>query len=658
MVAAIAEQYPDLFRTYADVLRPLPARSPAVFAEQERVLHSIYCSERPGRWDNATFPYQPHVINTAEEAMRTGKRGVVIMKGGQIGGTDAAINMMLWLKVYYPGPQLFMTATEKVAQEFGRERFESIIRDMPSLRGKYLPNPRGDILTKRFIDGKIQLSGGQSVFNLQSTPYRVVVIDELDSLSENLGGQGDPLKLAEVRTDSFSGPTLIIAYAHPSTPDRGAGKLFYQSSDQRRGFIQHDCGGSFYLQWEHVKCVGNAADAGAYVYVCPQCGAEISNAERVLMLRNIQYRSVLDEATANQKAWIGLHANQLYSPFKTIRSLAQRWVECGQDENAKRVFYNKIMGEPYEPKVQKIDADRLRVLVAVKRRPNDAEFYSRGQVPAGVRFLTAGQDSRTTELHYAVWGWGLRRAVDKTVSLCGWLVDWGCIKRPYSLTFSDSEYHVFDDLMYNRTFHAAYGNRTFNVMQGGHDVGYQPTQMPLFRFCRSWPRRAIPVKGSNVDATSASTAPYARWGTAMKFRAGETELQDEIQTLLLNTYMLKTDWYGWVDARIEIPDMVGNEIVGTRKVGRISFPEDVEDEYIEQSKNEALATGKKSGELVWVHTGPNHYADCNTYALGLAYNLDPFQQNLTAEEFREKRQAIRPAPVAASNQTFEDPSMG
>jgi len=664
-----ADDEADVWGIYCDAIRPLPDLMPSEFAEKYRRLHQIYCSERPGAWDNTIFPYQPLVMDCVKEAIDTGKRGVVMMKAGQIGGTDTAINMLMWLKTYKPGPVLFMTATDKVASEFGRERFALVIKDMPLLQLRYIPNPHGDILVKRFTDGKIQLTGGQSVFNLQSTPYRFVGIDELDSLVDNLGGEGDPVKLAEVRMDSYSGQTLMIAYAHPTTKARGAAKIFYEQSDQRRLMVKHECGHEFWLQWEHVKCTPASEtqskadaeqDADCYAYYCPGCGAVISDAERVAMVRHMTLKSVLPPEVAARKTWIGVHASQLYTPSKTIRSFAQRWIECANDENAKRVFYNKILGEPYEPKISRMDIEALRALIVVKRRANDPSFYIRGQVPAGVRFLTAGQDSRTTELHYSVWGWGLRRDVSNNVNLCGWLIDYGCIARPYSLTFSDSEFHVFDGLIYDRRFQATYGDRSFHVVQCGHDVGYVPTQLPIVRYCRTRPRRAIPIKGASETASSLSKSPYARWGAAIRHKAGETDIADESsRMLLLNTYLLKTDFYGWCGTgqRIELPDIVNGQHVGTLKVPRIILPEDVGDDWLTQTKNEELTTGERKGELVWKKCGPNHFADTNTYAYGIAMNLDPFQGGQSDDEHENQQASQRPRRerelVAAG-----DPAMG
>ena len=642
----------EIWRTFSAVLRPPPDETPAQFAEHHRVLHAIYCSENPGPWSNAHFPYQPDVMDVAQEAIETGKRGVVFMKAGQIGGTDCMINAQCWLKLHYPGPQLFMTSTDKVAIEFGRERFELILADMPPLAAKRITSVRGEILVKRFTDGKINLCGGQSVFNLQSSPYRIVVIDELDSLVADLGGTGDPLKLAEVRTDSFGGPTLILAYAHPTSKAQGAGKLYYTESDQRRGHIKHSCGGEFWIDWFSpvvVQCKPRLEgqtqqqaerDPDCYQFLCPHCGKPIGEEERVSMLRaGVRQKSVLPPEEAAKKRWIGVHASQLYTPAKPFRSFVERYIAAIGDDNAMRVFVNKVLGDVYEPKTKEIDESALRALMCVRRRERDPEFYSRKQVPPHVLFLTAGQDSRSTQFHFAIWGWGVREDLNQARHLCGWLIDWGEIAREYALTFTDAEYHVFDDLIYHRRLRSSLGRRTYQVRACGHDIGYQPTQIPIVRYCRTFPGRAMPVRGAAETPTSASHADYVRLSHARKFKVGDTEAVDD-PALLLNTYLLKTDFYGMIDQRIEVPDMrlgpAGPERIGTRLVPRLNLPEDCGDLWFTHARNEYLGDGEKKGEKIWLHRGPNHLADCNTYAYALCLFFDPFAGNLTAAEHEQR----------------------
>jgi phage terminase large subunit GpA-like protein len=598
-------------------------------------------------------------MNMVQEAIETGKRGVVLMKGGQIGGSDCMINAMLWLKLYLPGPQLFMTSTDDTAREFGRERFRHIIPDYPPLADRRLPGRETDLI-HRFVDGKIVLAGGQSVFKLQSTPYRVVVLDELDSLVENLGGEGDPLKLAEIRTDSFTGQTLILAYAHPTTKDRGAAKLFYESSDQRRPMVRHDCGAEWYFQWDHFKRAGDKTDPKAYDYVCPGCGAVVSEEERQMMIRSIVYKSVMPRAEAESKEWIGAQAGQLLSPFKPLESFPARHTACKGRETELQVFFNKVIGESYEPKIKKIEDAEIRRLIAVKRYPDDPEFHSKGQVPPFVQFLTAGQDSRTTQLHYAIIGWGLRRAIDGNAYLCGALIDWSIIDRKYSLSFDEAEYHVFDNLIYDARFKGNVDDEVYDVKQCAHDIGYAPTQIPIVTYCSSKPGRAIPCKGAALDATSACTSPYASWGRAILHKAGDIEVKDESsRALMLNTYMLKTDLADWLsssnpeeakDRRIEIADRT----LGRRKIARMMFPEDVDDKFLHEIGSEELKRGKRKDELVWTKTRANHFNDCVIQAMGLALNLEPFLNKMTKQE--RKPPTVR--PHSTPRRDGHDPAMG
>lgn len=582
-------------------------------------------------------------MNAVEEAVRTGRRGVVFMKGGQIGGTDAMINAQMWLKEYFPGPQLFMTSTDKVAAEFGRERFKLIIEDMEPLRRKYMGTGRGDILIKRFIDGKIQICGGQSVFNLQSTPFRVVIIDELDSLVENLGGQGDPIKLAEVRTDSFGGPTLMIAYAHPSTRERGAARLFYEMSDQRRGYVTHECGESFFLQWHHVRATlahvkmtqeQADVDPDCYAYYCPGCGAEILDAERVKMTREtLVYRSSLDPEEAKRRQWIGVHASQLYTPAKTIRSFAVRWIECQDDENAKRVFYNKVLGEPYESSLKKSSIDDWRRLIVIPRREGDTESYRKGQIPRGVRFLTAGQDSNSSEFHYAVWGFGLAKTVENKTILRRWLIDWDTIKRrEKSEVITEDELHVFDQLIYDRFYPSTYSDRiSFDVRECGHDTGWNP--IAIYQYTRNYEWRAIPVKGASE--TSLSKAPPWRESHKPKYKLNGLEVELSQPLILLNTYTLKFDWYNTISRIAEVNDYdngLKQPPTGKHVVTLTSLPQDVDDEFLSQSSSEFLITGRRRGEKEWSHSKPNHYSDCSVYAYALALKINPFQGGLSFDE--------------------------
>ena len=683
--ADLLRRFPDVWACFTDALRPPPDLSSSEFSEKYRKLHERYCVESPGPWKS--HAWQIDFMNAVDEGIATGKN-VVAMKGGQIGGTDCMINTLCRQKVRYPGPVLFLTSTDAKAEEFGRERFDLIIADMPPLSKRLLPQ-RSQLLVKRFTDGPLELCGGQSINKLQSTPYRFIWFDEIDSIMANLDGGGDPIKLGQNRYTSFQGARGVVAYAHPTTKDKGAGKLYYELSDQRRGHILHSCGKWFWIDWfnpdviivtprEGMTKEQAERDADCYQLHCPHCHARIDEAERILMLRaGVRQISTLPPEVAKTKTWIGVQAGQVLMPHISIRSIAQEWIEtdCGRDEAKTIVFVNKVLGDVREPEVKKIDKDALRKLIVVRRRQADPEFYLRGTVPPWALYLTAGQDSRTTELHYAVWGWGIRQTIDNLYLLCGCLIDWGEIKRQYSLTFDEREFHVFDDLIYNRRFPSAANDflppdkrRFYRVRAGAHDIGYQPTQIPITRYCRHFKTRAMPCRGAAETATSACIADPVRIGVARRYHAGDAEHVDD-PALIFNTYLLKQEWYGWTDPdrRIKIADLHEGRNIGIREIPRIVLPQDVDDLWLEQSKNEELAKGEKKNELVWIRKGPNHVADCNTYAHGAAVHLEPHAQNLTAEQYEKiKRPEARGSKQEEHGQhragdewrRLDDPALG
>ena len=621
----------DMIRSYADVIRPREHLSPSEWAERYRYLKEG-TTERPGRWSNEYFPYLAPIMDAHQEAMRSGKRGVVLIKSGQGGGSEAEINVLAWLLDQHPGPALYLISKDEIAREFGRERFAYINATAEPLKRKALTG-RGSgelIHIKRYIDAKLVIQGGRSVLNLQSQPYRYVMIDEFDSLLDEIEGHGDPLKLAEIRTSAFSGQTGIFAFAHPSTRDRGAGRLYYDQSDQRRGFVTcPHCAGEFWLQWDHVRVIPDdgltkdqcARDPRYYHYFAPCCGAEISDAQRWVMCRSVKQKSILAPEEAARRPWVGLHFSQLYMLNWPLARLAEEYIAGLDDEAVMRVFQNKRMGDVFDPAVKETSVDAWRKLIVIKRSDEDDRFYQRGQVPRGVRFLTAGQDSGSRKLHWAVWGWGLLRDSNRYPVLCGWLIDWGTVEREYSLTLDASELAVFDGKIYDRGFLSTDEKRSYWVRHGLHDSGWQ--EIPVYEYCRRRPDRSIPCKGDAAD--SASKAPAARWGSSPQYKIEDVMVKDPaLRLLVLNTYTLKLNWIGLVEKSI---------LIGGDKHCRLTLPVDVDDEFLAQSASEYLATHKK--KMIWKHRGPNHYSDCNVYAYAAALNLNPFQDGLPFDEAQE-----------------------
>lgn len=631
----------DLLEAALEVTRPFPRMAPSEFASRFRVLKEG-TTARPGPWSNDVFPYLGPIMDAVEEAIESG-RNLILMKSAQGGGSEAIINALCWLLTYYPGPALYLISKDELASEFGRDRFAPMCETCEPVARKHLSGKtHGEkIQTKRFIDGKLVIAGGRSVLNLQSQPYRIVIIDEVDSLLDEMK-DGDPVKLAEVRTDAFSefGPTIIIAFAHPSSKDRGAGKLYYGRSDRRRGFIVcPHCSGEFWLQWAHVKVLPQdgedeaaaARNPDAYRYVTPCCAVELTDAQRLAAVRQVRQRTTLDPVEARRKKWIGLHFSQLYS--KALRWLADEYIQGLDDPSIAKVFRNKREGDVYEvAESENVDAEAWRACITLPRWTNDPASYHRGEVPSEVAYLTAATDHNSTHLHWMVWGWGLLPARGGERVPCGWLIDWGEIERnPPVLSLEAVDLAQFDPLIYTRKWTRADGLE-LKVSLGGHDSGWLPNG--VYEYSRRRPKRAIPTKGG-----SSEEAPLIRWGKPPVYLVNGIEVRDpELRFAVLNTFTAKRSLYGLVSRRF---DLERDGAPPERDRWRLHLPIGTEDQVIEQLSNEYLAQEKK--RLVWKKRGPNHFADCAMQAFVLARNLDPLQGGRTAEEIDDR---VEPRPQA------------
>jgi phage terminase large subunit GpA-like protein len=332
------------------------------------------------------------------------------------------------------------------------------------------------------------------------------------------------------------------------------------------------------------------------------------------MAANTKQKSTLPKEVADAKPWVGLHISQLYQQNKPLSFLAEKWIEGQEDENVRRVFVNKRMGDVYAYSAQETTVEQWRGLIY---RDEGPDAYALGEVPPQVSFLTAGQDSRATQLHWAVWGWGIVRDVSDYPLLCGWLVDYGVVERTKSLTLDAADLRVFDDLVYNRGF--PQGEQTLYVRHGYHDQGWQP--VAVWEYCRERAGRAVPAFGDALDEVQALRRPVHRWGNPPKYRLHGVDVTPNIRPAQLNTFLLKVQLFGLVGKTYQTAD-------GPRN--RLTLPPGVKEPYLMESSSEHLTTRK--GKRVWSARGANHWSDCNVQAFAAALNLNPFQGGLTRGE--------------------------
>lgn len=617
---------PEILKALADAIRPLERLSPSAFAERFREIKPG-AGPFSGPWRNdRPFPYLVGIMDVVQEALEEGRQGCVLMKSTQGGGTDAwGVNATLWLLTYYPGPILYLTSKDDVAREFVRDRWDFASSHCEPVAKKALKGKRSGELVqvKRYLDGKLVLSSSRSVLNLLSQPYPFVEIDELDSAQEQTK-EGDLVALALKRTTAYkeAGPTLVLAWAHPTVRESGTARLYYERSDQRRGHVEcPHCKTWIAPRWDHVRALplegespaAAARDASRYAYVSPCCGVEWTDADRIRAIAVVEQRSTLPPEVAAKREWIGVHFWAFFQPAMSVRELAKEFIAGLDDPAAMRVFWNKSLGEPYAEKLQDVSVEAWARLALELGEPRS---FRRGEVPAAAQWLTGGQDSRAEELHWTVWAWGLERTVEKGLVLNGWLVDWGVepgprSRDPRAQTLEASDLRVFDQVLYDQFWPRVGDEEDFvPLAQVFHDSGWQPSA--VYEFCRERLARAVPSKGAAVD--DRSPAPTIKWSRGLKFSVGGQEVDGgDLRRADINTYRAKLELAGLIERTFR-------DVTGAPR-SRLTLPADAAGDLILDHLASEKIERDKRGRRHWVKKGPNHWWDCSVMAYASAWNI-------------------------------------
>jgi phage terminase large subunit GpA-like protein len=653
-VSAIAVE--DLLEAARGVLRPLEVISPAEFAQRHRF---VVGGPFAGKWDNANGPYLVDIMNAVQEALETGKH-LVCIKGAQQGVTDAlGVNAVAWLLTYFGGPILYLTSKDDTASKLVRDRWDNVLESCEPLAKKHLAGKiHGElILQKRFTDASLRLAGSRSLLNFLSDPYAVVVFDELDSCQDRMADGSDPIAIiAERLTAMAEGrPVLIIAFAHPTTKARGAAKLYYQESDQRRAHVEcPHCGRWFAPLWKDVKVFAPEGvpeseaqfDPAAYALVASCCGAILSETDRLRMIAKVEQRSTLAPELAKTKDWIGVHVWHLFlRKGGQVARLAKKHVAGLEDEGKAVVFTNKVCGDAFElDEEENPDEDAWRSCVTLPRFTGDPASYSRGELPADVTLLTAGTDHNMDSLHWTVWGWGLLPTADGARVRCGWLIDWGEVRRePPQKTLDAADLLPFAQHIYTRGWRRADG-KLLQVVTAGHDSGWLPDGVHEFADARAG--RAVSIKGGNDDLTSRN--PILRWGKKPKrvVKGCEIPWRDD-RIAIVNTFLAKRVFFGLVRRRFTLARK-GAPLERDR--WRLHLPVDVDDEVLEHLSSERLARRRK--KVVWevLPGAQNHFLDASLYAFALSEQASKLVEGRAAP--------VRAGAAAPQPQAREDDDEG
>jgi phage terminase large subunit GpA-like protein len=429
-------------------------------------------SAEPGQWRTSRTPYLREPMD-ALSPMNPAER-VVFEAGAQLGKTQMGNNWIGYTIHRSPVPMLIVLPTVEVAKRISKQRIAPMIEATPSLRGLVREARSRDsgntVQVKQFRGGILIITGANSPTGLRSMPIARLFCDEVDEYPGDVGGQGDPVMLAEKRTSTFPNRKSYLC----STPTlKGLSRIEaeFNASDQRRYFVPcPNCGHMDWLRWENMRWSSGEPDT--IRLLCAACLTLIEERHKTDMLARGEWRATAEGGTARVA---GFHLSSLYSPLGW-----KSWSACcaefllAKDEPLKlKTWVNTVLAETWEERGDSIEVSDLKARVE----------HFEADVPDGVGVLVAAVDVQGDRLEAIVKGYGAGEQ--------SWLV-------AFTQLFGDpGELQVWQDLdgFLAQEFEHASGQKvpiTATVIDsGGHHTE------EVYRYC-STRRRRVAIKGGPV----------------------------------------------------------------------------------------------------------------------------------------------------------------
>ena len=577
-----------------EALRPPETITVSDWAERYRVLDSLTSAE-PGPWSNRRTPYLRGIM---DEFNSYETEEIIFVKPTQVGGTECMNNMLGWVIMQDPSPVEIVYPTQELAETVSAKRLQPMIKASDPLKRKY--DDTSKVLELGFSDMFVKIVGSNSPVGVASFAMKYLFIDEIDKFPGASKTEADPVSLAEERTKTFRGRKIFKT----STPTIRTGHIWRakESADLEKHFFVPcpHCGEMIELNFANLRWPGKSrdlteaygaetvkeqlqalgasdaddgedlsdADRAEYAYyVCQECGAVITNQQRLRMLQSGEWLPVRRETRFVRKVcfWI----NTLYSPFVSFSEIARNFLKSRDDPEKLQNFTNSWLAEPWEDTKLKTSAE-----LVLDRQTDLPEFI----VPEWAKMLTGGVDVQKDCLY-----WTIRAYGDYVTSqnVChGQAMSW----------------EELADVM-NSTYYMQDGTPMV-VCLALIDSGFNSDD--VYDFCASNSEWAVPSKGS-------STEMLGHYKLSTVNRADSRA--DGMTLVVIDSGKYK--------------DMIASRMHRQNGKGSWMVYQGCDFVYCQQVTAEQKVSEKKGGVLkqVWkpkASHADNHYLDCEVYSLAAA----------------------------------------
>ena len=577
---------------YAQGIEPDPDYNVSEWAEERRYLPAETTSF-PGKWSNKRTPFLVEVMDCLSPQHPCDR--VTFMKSAQVSGSEAITNFIGDSIDIARGRRMVVHPTIDAGQAWSREKLSPNIEENDWGEKVAEAKSRDGTSTsmfKKFAGGFLVISGANSAAALRQKSIRYLFKDDWDEWPLDVGGQGDPDKMANARQIAFhdSGTAKSFEVSTPTLKSVSRITRSYNASDQRVYMVPcPQCGEKQELRFFPVSqepfkggLKFNTEPPYMAYYVCEHNGCVIEHHKKREMLAGGRW--VINNPQGTHP---GFRINALYSPFTTWDKMVEAFLAAKDNPRELKTFFNLWLGLAWE---ERGDAPNWKRLLSLR------EDYRLGFIPQGALLITAAVDVQKDGFYFEVVGWG----VGKT----SWVIDIGFLPGD---TGNPITWKQLDEL-YSRYYENSWG-RSFQADMIAVDSGY------MTHLVYEWVRgkhRAMAVKGM-----PGAQAPVL--GTASKVEVAYSGRKDRRSMKIwpVGTWQAKSELYAYL--RLEgIAEGAEHD-----PHGYCHFSTACDENYFKQLTAESLVTHQRNGREIteWMVSGENHFLDCRVYNMAAAERL-------------------------------------
>jgi phage terminase large subunit GpA-like protein len=429
-----------LFAELARLAKPDVELTVSEFADRYRIVSPESGSPFPGPWRTDRVPYLREPMNCLHPDHAA--RRVTLKASAQVGKSEIGVCWFCFIVDRSPGPMLTVLPTGAEAIKYNRVKIQPTIDASPRIRHRVRPENSRDegastTAFKRFAGGFNQIVTASSSKGLQMLSVRWLVLDELSSYLRDVDGRGSPSSQARARQKAFGDLAKELALSTPGMAGECEISDLYDASDRRRFYIPCPHCDDFGLLKYEAMLAPSPATANRAAFVCEGCGGVLEEGHRSPMVAGgrwiptwvpddaepvpsvIPAAQIADYAVPPCTGRVvgrepGYALWSAYSPMESWTDIWQRGQAARADPAMLKVFTQQDLGEPYEPKNDTPDWEKL--LGARKA-------WKRGAVPWPASVLTGFIDVQGNRFEWGLWAWG--------EGFQGWLIDRGIISHSY-----------------------------------------------------------------------------------------------------------------------------------------------------------------------------------------------------------------------------------